>query len=104
MTVENGNPGNGSPGSNLQSTDPDAQSNGPRRLLEGTAEAELVETRSQDLQARLDAHAVAQVDQMIAEGWEVTTAAAAWLSWVGLVAAAAADRAIIELVWKAGAE
>ena len=65
-----------------------------------------VEARSQsqvDLPTMLDTSAVEQVDQMVAQGWEATAAAEAWLGWVGLVAAAAADRAIIEVVWKADA-
>ena len=60
-----------------------------------------VETRSQDLSTLLDAHADAQVDLMIAEGWDPTVAAEAWLGWVEAVAQAASDRAIAEVVWRA---
>lgn len=62
----------------------------------------IVETRSQDLSTVLDAHAVAQVDQMVVQGWDPTIAAAAWLDWVGRVAVAAADMAVAESSWRAG--
>ena len=59
-----------------------------------------VEARSQDLPSVLDASAIDQVNVMVAQGWEVTTAAAAWLSWVEGVAAAAADGAVAEVAWR----